>query len=86
MPRASCAAYYAGRFLEGHHLDRENLRVLGDFTMADDRPAHVACTRLRVLVPHELSRAGLEALRAAVGHCTVDNALHQLPSIRIEFG
>ncbi|MGW2705424.1 OsmC family protein [Streptomyces sp. NPDC001340] len=83
---ASCVAYYAGRFLERHHLGREQLRVLADFTMADDRPARIASVRLRVLVPHELSGAGLEALRAVVDHCTVHNTLRQPPEIQIEFG
>ncbi|MFH8775812.1 OsmC family protein [Streptomyces sp. NPDC017958] len=83
---ASCVAYYAGRFLERHHLDREQLRVLADFTMADDRPARIASVRLRVLVPHELTRARLDALRAVVDHCTVHNTLRQPPEIRIEFG
>ncbi|MFF5015015.1 OsmC family protein [Streptomyces sp. NPDC001165] len=83
---ASCVAYYAGRFFERHHLDREQLRVLADFTMADDRPARIASVRLRVLVPHELSGARLEALRAVVDHCTVHNTLRQPPEIQIEFG
>ncbi|MBP2054233.1 putative OsmC-like protein [Streptomyces griseochromogenes] len=42
MSLASCVAYYAGRFLERHQLDRERLRVMADFTMADDRPARNA--------------------------------------------
>jgi uncharacterized OsmC-like protein len=83
---ASCVAYYAGRFLERHHLDRERLRVLADFTMADDRPARVASVHLRVLLPHELSRTRLEALRAVIDHCTVHNTLRQPPEIRVEFG
>jgi uncharacterized OsmC-like protein len=86
MSLASCVAYYAGRFLERHHLDRERLRVLADFTMADDRPARVASVHLRVLLPHELSRTRLEALRAVIDHCTVHNTLRQPPEIRVEFG
>ncbi|MFE1312466.1 OsmC family protein [Streptomyces sp. NPDC058755] len=83
---ASCVAYYTGRFFERHHLDLEQLSVLADFTMADDRPARIASVRLRVLVPHELSGARLEALRAVVDHCTVHNTLRQPPEIQIEFG
>ncbi|MGW3151829.1 OsmC family protein [Streptomyces sp. NPDC001177] len=59
--------------------------MLATFTMADDPPARVASGRLRVLVPHELSRARLEALRAVVDHCTVHNTLRQPPEVRIEF-
>ncbi|WP_225829919.1 OsmC family protein [Streptomyces sp. NK08204] len=83
---AACVAHYAGRFLERHHLDREQLRVLADFTMADDRPARVACVHLRVVLPYELSRARLEGLRAVVEHCTVHNTLLRPPDIRLETG
>ncbi|MBP2054234.1 hypothetical protein J2Z21_007237 [Streptomyces griseochromogenes] len=41
---------------------------------------------LRVLVPHGLSRARMEALPAVVDHCTVHNTLHRPPDMRIEFG
>jgi uncharacterized OsmC-like protein len=54
--------------------------------MADDRPARVASVHLRVLLPHELSRTRLEALRAVIDHCTVHNTLRQPPEIRVEFG
>ncbi|WP_369386527.1 OsmC family protein [Streptomyces sp. CG1] len=86
---ATCVAHYAERFLARHHLEREHLCVMADFTMAEDRPARVASIRLRVLLPQEsreLSRARREALRAVVDHCTVHNTLRQPPWITVEFG
>lgn len=83
---ASCVAYYAGRFLQRHHLPREGLRVEADFTMADDRPARVASVYISVLPPSELSGVRLEALRAVVDHCTVHNTLRQPPEVSVDFG
>ncbi|MEU5439879.1 OsmC family protein [Streptomyces griseofuscus] len=83
---ASCVAYYAGRFLERHHIDRQRLRVSADFTMADDRPARVAAVRMRIFLPEGLSEAMLQALRAVVDHCTVHSTLRQPPQVTIEFG
>jgi len=36
---ASCVAYYAGRYLARHGLDRDRLQVVAEFTMATGRPA-----------------------------------------------
>ncbi|UIX34151.1 OsmC family protein [Streptomyces sp. GQFP] len=83
---ASCVAYYAGRFLQRHHLAYERLRVKADFTMADDRPARVAAVRMRVLLPVELNPDQQQALRAVVGHCTVHNTLRQPPEVTVELG
>jgi hypothetical protein len=68
---ASCVAHYTGRFLECHHVESEHLRVLRDFTPADERSARVASAHLRVPLPHELNRTRLKALRAVVDHCAV---------------
>ncbi|MEU6064611.1 OsmC family protein [Streptomyces sp. NPDC047082] len=83
---ASCVGYYAGRFLQRHHVPDEHLRIRADFTMATDRPARVASIRLQVRVPQELDPARLEALRAVVDHCTVHNTLRQPPEITLAFG
>jgi putative redox protein len=48
---ASCVAFYAGRYLLRHGLDRAGLAVTADFTMAGDRPARVSGVRLRISVP-----------------------------------
>ncbi|MBC9713884.1 OsmC family protein [Streptomyces sp. TRM66268-LWL] len=83
---AACVAYYAGRFLQRHHLPRENLRVQAEFDMAEDRPARVAAIRMRILLPEPLSAARCEALRAVVSHCTVHNSLRVPPQISIGLG
>ncbi|WP_338702882.1 OsmC family protein [Streptomyces sp. Q6] len=81
---AGCVAYYAGRFLERHHLAREGLLVRAEFDMADDRPARVAAIRVRVNVPGGLSEVRRAALHAVVRHCTVHNSLRQPPEVRVD--
>jgi len=81
----SCVAYYAGRFLQRHHLPYEHLRVKADFTMADAPPARVTSVSMRILLPTELSAARQKALRAVVDHCTVHNTLRQPPDVTVEF-
>lgn len=80
---ASCVAFYAGRFLDRHHLDRSRLRVTAAFTMATDRPARVASVRLTVTAP-SLPVERRPALHAVVSKCTVHNSLHQPPSMDID--
>ncbi|MEV3858178.1 OsmC family protein [Streptomyces sp. NPDC050095] len=83
---ASCVAYYAGRFLQRHHVAYDHLRVTADFDMADDRPARVAAVRLGLQLPVELSTARREGLRAVVDHCTVHNSLRRPPEVTIGIG
>ncbi len=80
---ASCAAHYAGRFLDRHGLAREGLSVRAEYRMADDRPARVAGLALTVQAP-SLPPRRLAALRAMVSHCTVTNTLAQAPDIELE--
>ena len=80
---ASCVAFYAGRFLDRHHLDRSHLRVTAAFTMATDRPARVTSVRLTVTAP-SLPVERHAALYAVVSKCTVHNSLHQPPSVDID--
>ena len=79
---ASCVAFYAGRFLDRHHLDRTGLRVTAAFTMATERPARVGSVRLRLIAPG-LPVERQAALRAVVSKCTVHNTLHQPPQVDI---
>lgn len=79
----SCVAFYAGRFLERHGLDRSGLRVTTDFTMATDRPARVSEVRLRISVPGGVPPAREKALLAVAAHCTVHNTLEHHPAIAI---
>jgi uncharacterized OsmC-like protein len=83
---AACVAYYAGRFLQRHHLPYDQLQVRTEFDMADDRPARVAAVRMRIMLPVQLSEARQEGLRAVVDHCTVHNTLRIPPEITVELG
>ncbi|MER6622875.1 MULTISPECIES: OsmC family protein [unclassified Streptomyces] len=80
---ASCAAHYAGRFLDRHGVGRDGLSVRAEFRMADDRPARVAALSLTVLAP-TLPPQRLSALRAVVSHCTVTNTLARAPEIELD--
>ncbi|MFD9903669.1 OsmC family protein [Streptomyces sp. NPDC059063] len=81
---ATCVAYYAGRYLQRHHLPCDNLRVRAEFEMAEDRPTRVAAVRMRVLLPLRLSETRQRALRAVVHHCTVHNSLRQPPEVTVQ--
>ena len=80
---ASCVAFYSGRYLTRHGLDREGLTVTADFTMAGDRPARVTSVRLEVSAPG-LPEQRRAAMLAVASHCTVHNTLRQEPSVSIE--
>jgi len=81
---ATCVAFYAGRYLTRHGLDRDGLRVTAEFTMAADRPARVGAIRLRVTVPAGVPAARRAALLAVASHCTVHNTLRQEPAITVD--
>ena len=79
---ASCVAYYAGRYLDRHGLDRNRLQVVAEFTMAADRPARVGAVRLRIAAPG-IPAKRRPGLLAVASHCTVHNTLRQEPDITI---
>lgn len=81
---ASCVAFYSGRYLVRHGLDRDGLAVTAEFTMATDRPARVGAVRLRVHVPGSMPAERRAALLAVASHCTVHNTLRQQPAVAIE--
>lgn len=81
---ASCVAFYAGRYLFRHGLDRAGLAVTAEFSMAADRPARVSAARLQITVPAGFPPQRAAALLAVVSHCTVHNTLRQAPDISIE--
>ncbi|MFF3615292.1 OsmC family protein [Streptomyces sp. NPDC002580] len=80
---ATCVAFYAGRYLHRHGLDRSGLCVRTEFTMAADRPARVDTIRVAVLPPAGLTEQRRAALLAVASHCTVHNTLHQPPSVDV---
>ena len=79
---ASCVAYYAGRYLARHGLDRDRLQVVAEFTMATGRPARVGAVRLRIAAPGVPAKRQ-PGLLAVASHCTVHNTLRQEPDITI---
>ncbi|CAL9279961.1 OsmC family protein OS=Streptomyces rochei OX=1928 GN=G3I25_13410 PE=4 SV=1 [Streptomyces rochei] len=79
---ASCAAHYAGRFLDRHGAGRAGLRVRAQFRMAADRPARVASLSLTLVAP-QLPTERLAALRAVVSHCTVTNSMASPPEMEL---
>jgi putative redox protein len=81
---ASCVAFYAGRYLLRHGLDRSGLSVTAGFTMAEDRPARIRDVRLRISVPGGIPAQRRDALLAVASHCTVHNTLRQEPGVSIE--
>jgi putative redox protein len=83
---ASCVAFYAGRYLLRHGLDRAGLAVAAEFAMAAGRPARVGAIRLRITVPGGVPPQRTQALLAVASHCTVHNTLRQHPDISIELG
>ena len=81
---SSCVAFYAGRYLARHGLNRDGLHVTATFTTATDRPARVAGVRLAIRVPGGVPPNRQAALLAVASHCTVHNTLRQPPDIAIE--
>jgi putative redox protein len=81
---ASCVAFYTGRYLLRHGLERTGLAVTAEFAMAADRPARVGKVRLRITVPGGVPPQRTDALLAVASHCTVHNTLRQQPDVSIE--
>jgi putative redox protein len=48
---SSCAAFYAGRYLACHGLNRDGLHVTATFTTATTRPARIGEVRLTIQLP-----------------------------------
>jgi len=80
---ASCVAFYSGRYLTRHGLDRDGLAITAEFTMAADRPARVTSVQIHVTAPG-LPDQRRDALLAVASHCTVHNTLRHEPSVSIE--
>jgi uncharacterized OsmC-like protein len=80
----TCVAFYAGRYLTRHGVDRAGLAVEVTFQMASDRPPRVADIHLDVKVPAGLPAERWPALHAVASNCTVHNTLAHLPSVTID--
>ncbi len=81
---SSCIAFYAGRYLVRHGLNRDGLGVTADFTVATDRPARVDHVTLKIRVPAGIPPGREAALLAVASHCTVHNTMRHAPDIAIE--
>jgi putative redox protein len=81
---SSCVAFYAGRYLARHELNRDGLHVTATFTTAANRPARVGEIKLTIQVPGGIPPHREAALLAVASHCTVHNTLRQPPYIAIE--
>jgi uncharacterized OsmC-like protein len=81
---SSCAAFYAGRYLARHGLNRDGLQVTAEFAMATDHPARVRGIALKIQVPGGVPPGRQAALLAVASHCTVHNTFRQIPDIGIE--
>jgi putative redox protein len=82
---SSCVAFYTGRYLDRHRLNRDGLHVTTTFTTAD-HPARVDTARLRISIPGGIPAHREKALLAVASHCTVHNTLRQPPEITIDLG
>lgn len=81
---ASCVAFYAGRYLTRHGIEREGLSVNATYQMATDRPARVVSIDLTVWVPDTVPVERRPALQKVMEHCTVHNSLATPPTVHIE--
>ncbi|MFI7435537.1 OsmC family protein [Micromonospora haikouensis] len=81
---ATCVAFYAGRYLTRHGLDRDGLGVSVTYRMATDRPARVADVQLRLRLPKGFPAARKQALLAVASHCTVHNTLEAPPTVTVD--
>lgn len=80
---ASCVAFYAGRFLARHGVERDGLSVDCDWEMAQDRPNRVGRIDIRLGLPASFPKKHHDRLMAVVEHCTVHNSMVQMPEIHI---
>ena len=81
---SSCVAFYAGRYLARHGLNRDGLHVSAEFALATDRPAQVGGVRLKIRVPGPIPPGREAALLAVASHCTVHDTLRHAPDITID--
>ena len=80
---AACVAFYAGRYLDRHGIDRHGLRVRADYDLATDRPARVAAIRVSVHPPDGFPADRIPALTAVANLCTVHNTLSNPPEVTV---
>jgi len=80
---ASCVAHYARR---GLGAGGEGPTVRCTWRMSETPPWRVAAIAIDVTLPATTTDARLEAVRRAIGHCTVHNTLRSTPAITVRAG
>lgn len=78
----ACIAYYGGRFLARHGIDRTGLRVVTEFELTT-APNRVGTIHVEVVPPENMPENLRPALRAVVSRCTVHNSLEFKPQVTI---
>ncbi|HEY7668161.1 MAG TPA: OsmC family protein [Actinomycetota bacterium] len=81
---ASCAAFYAERFLVRHGVDPDGLGLSCSYRMAEDRPARVSSIDLSMTLPPGFPPELERRLRAVVERCTVHNSIVAPPTVALE--
>jgi putative redox protein len=79
----SCVAFYAGRFLERHGIERNGLSVACMWEMASERPNRVGRIDIRLDMPSGFPQKHYERLMSVVEHCTVHNSMVRTPEVHI---
>jgi len=80
---ASCAAYYAGRFLARRGFTTESVKASCRYRISPERPARVESIEVALNLPGGLSDEVRAAALRAAEHCTVHNSLAQPPEVSI---
>lgn len=80
---ASCAAFYARRYLARHSLPVEGLRVETSYEMGT-KPSRVSSFNINVHLPEGVPEERYDALLAMINHCTVHSTLTHEPDVTIE--
>lgn len=80
---AACVGHYAARFLRGHQVEYEGLRVECEWKMLATEQARISRIRMEVAAPRPVPVGLREGLQQAMERCTVHNALHQPPQVVI---
>ena len=81
---ASCAAFYAGRFLRRHDIAPDELEVRAAFRMSGGRPARVEEITLQLDLPAGFPEHRRAALLRVVDACTVHNSLREAPTVHVQ--
>jgi len=83
---ASCAAFFAGRFLRRHLGRDQQFGVDCRYHMSYDAPSRVSSVHLDLVLPPDLPEAVRDGALRAAERCTVHNSIERRPTIRITAG